>query len=399
MKHIATQAGGLLRHFLKSEASGGIVLLGCTIVSMVVANSPFGQGYLELWKFPVGPYTTSLWINDGLMAIFFLLVGLELKREIRVGELSDLKVALLPIFAAAGGVLVPASIHLILNFGKETVAGIGIPMATDIAFAIGVLSLLGRRIPLSLKIFLTALAVVDDLIAIMVIAVFYTSALHVLNLAVSLGIFGLLLVFNRLGVKHLAIYLIFGVAMWYFMHESGVHATIAGVLLAFTIPFGDGRPGTLSYELQHVLHLPVAFFILPVFALANTAILLPEGWLSGMTTPNAIGIMLGLFIGKPVGILFFSLLATRLGLCTFPSEFNWRLVLGVGFLGGIGFTMSIFITLLAFDSLTLQDQSKMSVLMASTSSAVCGLLWLWIHTQSRKHKVRADRRLEQRVSA
>ncbi|MCS6917579.1 MAG: Na+/H+ antiporter NhaA [Chitinophagales bacterium] len=391
--------GALFRQFFKSEASGGSILLACTVVSLLIANSEFAPGYLAFWKHPVGPYTTELWINDGLMAIFFLLIGLELVREIYVGELSDFKVALLPTIAALGGVLVPASIHFAFNAGTETVAGMGIPMATDIAFAIGIMSLLGRRIPIGLKIFLTALAVIDDLMAIIVIAVFYTDDLHLSSLGIALGLFAVLLLFNRLGIRHLAFYLIPGIAMWHFMHESGVHATIAGVLLAFTIPFGDGKPGTPSYELQRFLHKPVAFFILPVFALCNTAIPLPEGWLDDLNSNNSHGIMLGLFVGKPMGIVLFSFVAVTAGLCALPSGVNWKLLFGAGALAGIGFTMSIFITLLAFSDPHLVDASKMSIILASSASAILGLTWLRFTTKAPPAPARMRQRpLTEKVS-
>lgn len=389
----------LFRQFFKSEASGGTVLLACTLVSLLIANSELAPGYLAFWHHPVGPYSTELWINDGLMAIFFLLIGLELVRELRVGELSDWKVAMLPTIAALGGVLFPAGIHFAFNAGTETVAGMGIPMATDIAFAIGIMSLLGRRIPLGLKIYLTALAVIDDLIAIIVIAVFYTAELYFTNLMIALGIFVVLLLFNRLGVKNLVFYLLPGVAMWYFMHESGVHATIAGVLLAFTIPFGDGKAQTPAYRLQHFLHLPVAFFILPVFALCNTAITLPDGWLNDLKSNNALGIMLGLFVGKPVGILLFSYLSVRAGLCSLPSGVGWNKLFGAGALAGIGFTMSIFITLLAFNDQELVDASKMSIILASAASAILGLTWLRLFSKAPSMPLRLRRKKEKQPLA
>ncbi|MCS6991041.1 MAG: Na+/H+ antiporter NhaA [Chitinophagales bacterium] len=375
-------SSALFRQFLKSEASGGTILLFCTVVSLLLANSEFAPGYLAFWEYPVGPYTTELWINDGLMAIFFLLIGLELVRELYVGELSEWRVAILPTIAALGGVLVPAGIHFAFNAGTPTVAGMGIPMATDIAFAIGIMSLLGRRVPLGLKVFLTALAVIDDLMAIIVIAVFYTDELHLSNLGFALAIFLMLMLFKRLGIRNLAFYLLPGIGMWYFMHESGVHATIAGVLLALTIPFGDGKPGSPSYELQKFLHAPVAFFILPVFALCNTAIPLPTGWIDDLATRNGFGIMLGLFVGKPLGIVLASLLAVRSGLAALPAGVNWSLMFGAGSLAGIGFTMSIFITLLAFNDPVLVDASKMSIILASTASAILGLTWLRMTTKA-----------------
>ena len=288
------------------------------------------------------------WINDGLMTIFFLLIGLELEREIYHGELSDIKNASLPIFGAIGGMLVPAGLFLLLNFGTDTQAGAGIPMATDIAFAIGILSLLGNRVPNSLKIFLTALAVMDDLGAIIVIAIFYTTSIAFINLFIALGVFGFLLILNRQKVHNLIPYLIGGVVMWYFMLHSGVHATITGVLLAFAIPFGNGGEKSPSYILQYFLHKPVAFFILPLFAVANTCISVGDSWQSSLGQTNSLGIMAGLVIGKPLGIWLFSFIGVGLGLCALPTDLKWKNIIGAGFLGGIGFTMSIFITLLAF---------------------------------------------------
>ncbi|MCX7736784.1 MAG: Na+/H+ antiporter NhaA, partial [Candidatus Kapabacteria bacterium] len=264
-----TDISQLFKEFFKSEQAGGIVLLVCALISLILSNFVFHQGYTEIWQVKLAGWSIEHIINDGLMAIFFLLIGLELEREIYRGELSNIKNAMLPVIAAIGGMLVPAGIHLALNFGTPTKAGFGIPMATDIAFAIGILSILGNRVPLSLKIFLTALAIIDDLGAILTIAIFYTKDLSFINLAISLGIFGVLVILNRLKVHIILPYIIGGIAMWYFMHYSGVHATIAGVLLAFAIPFGDGSKKSPSYKVQHFLHYPVAFFVLPIFALAN----------------------------------------------------------------------------------------------------------------------------------
>ncbi|MEO7692990.1 MAG: Na+/H+ antiporter NhaA, partial [Chryseolinea sp.] len=292
------------------------------------------------------------------------------------GELSDIKNASLPIFGALGGMLVPAGLFLLLNFGTDTQAGAGIPMATDIAFAIGILSLLGNRVPTSLKIFLTAVAVIDDLGAIIVIAIFYTTSIAFVNLFIALGIFGLLLVLNRLKVHNLIPYLIGGVAMWYFMLHSGVHATITGVLLAFAIPFGNGGEESSSFMLQHFLHKPVAFFILPLFAIANTCIAIGDSWQSGLGQTNSLGIMVGLVIGKPLGIFLFSFMGAGLGLCALPTDLKWKNIIGAGFLGGIGFTMSIFITLLAFDNTDLVNNSKIAILIASLMAGAIGFLWL-----------------------
>lgn len=370
------KATKLFKEFFESEKAGGLILIACTVISLLIANSSFGESYVQFFQAKTAGLSIEHWINDGLMAIFFLLIGLELEREIYKGELSNVKDALLPIFAAIGGMLIPAGIFLALNFGTETQAGAGIPMATDIAFALGILSLLGNRVPVSLKVFLTALAVIDDLGAIIIIAIFYTKELLWTNLLIALGIFAVLLVLNRLKVKSLIPYLLGGVAMWYFMLVSGVHATIAGVLLAFAIPFGDGGEESTSYKLQHYLHKPVAFVILPIFALANTAIFF-EGDISEILTQNnSLGIALGLIVGKPLGIFLLSFLAVSFGLCKLPSDINWKSVLGVGFLAGIGFTMSIFITLLAFDNDMVINNSKLVILLSSLMAGLIGFVSL-----------------------
>lgn len=371
------KATKLFKEFFESEKAGGLILIACTVISLLIANSSFGESYVQFFQAKTAGLSIEHWINDGLMAIFFLLIGLELEREIYKGELSNVKDALLPIFAAIGGMLIPAGIFLALNFGTETQAGAGIPMATDIAFALGILSLLGNRVPVSLKVFLTALAVIDDLGAIIIIAIFYTKELLWTNLLIALGIFAVLLVLNRLKVKSLIPYLLGGVAMWYFMLISGVHATIAGVLLAFAIPFGDGGEESTSYKLQHYLHKPVAFVILPIFALANTAIFF-EGDISEILTQNnSLGIALGLIVGKPLGIFLLSFLAVSFGLCKLPSDINWKSVLGVGFLAGIGFTMSIFITLLAFDNdIMVINNSKLVILLSSLMAGLIGFVSL-----------------------
>lgn len=374
--------------FFKSEKSGGILLLFVTLLSLYLANSPIQTEYIAFWDTQLGHHSITHWINDGLMAIFFLLIGLELEREMYDGELSSIKNAALPIFGALGGMVVPAGIFLLLNFGTITQNGAGIPMATDIAFAIGILSLLGSRVPASLKIFLTALAVIDDLGAILVIAIFYTDTIAFLNLFIAFAIMGGLFILNRRKVHSLIPYLIGGVAMWYFMLNSGVHATITGVLLAFVIPFGDGGKKTSSYRLQHFLHQPVAFFILPLFAIANTCIAIDSNWHEGLNHPNTIGIIAGLVIGKPLGIWLFSFLSVSLGICALPSDLRWKDILGAGMLGGIGFTMSIFITLLAFknDGEEVITYSKIAILIASFIAGLLGFLWLKLHLKAVKNK-------------
>jgi Na+:H+ antiporter, NhaA family len=366
----------LFKDFFESEKSGGLTLIACTGLSLLVANSSLGPSYHHFWLSEFWGHSIEHWINDGLMTIFFLLIGLELEREVYIGELSNIKDALLPIFGALGGIIVPASMFLYFNYGSSTQSGAGIPMATDIAFALGVLSLLGKRVPISFKIFLTALAVIDDLGAIIIIAIFYTKALFWNNLFIALAIFVTLLILNRLKIRNLIPYLIGGVFMWYFMLNSGVHATITGVLLAFAIPFGNGDEKSSSYILQHSLHKPVAFAILPIFALANTAIVL-EGDISTVLTQNySIGIALGLIVGKPLGIFSLSFIAIKLGLCKLPNDLTWKGLFGLGTLGGIGFTMSIFITLLAFDNHTIINNAKLVILLSSLLAGIIGFLGL-----------------------
>ena len=374
--------------FFESEKSGGLLLLSVTILSLLLANSPISTQYIAFWETNVGSHSITHWINDGLMAIFFLLIGLELEREMYHGELSNIKNAALPIFGALGGMVVPAGLFLLLNYGTITQNGAGIPMATDIAFAIGILSLLGNRVPTSLKVFLTALAVIDDIGAIMVIAIFYTDTIAYTNLFIAFAIMGFLFILNRRKVHNLIPYLIGGAGMWYVMLNSGVHATVTGVLLAFVIPFGDGSNKTSSYKLQHFLHKPVAFFILPLFAIANTGIAIGSDWHEGLNHPNTIGIILGLVVGKPLGIWLFSFLAVSLGICTLPRDLKWSTIIGAGMLGGIGFTMSIFITLLAFknDGEEVITYSKIAILIASFISGTLGYLWLNMNLKPAKEK-------------
>jgi NhaA family Na+:H+ antiporter len=314
------------------------------------------------------------------MAIFFLMIGLELERELYVGELSLIRNALLPIFAALGGTLAPALIHYLFNADLPTQAGIGIPMATDIAFALGALALLGKRIPPSLKVFVVAFAVIDDLIAIIVIALFYTNHVAMFYLAISIGIFLVLLCLNRFfRVSLLPVYLIGGVLMWIFMLKSGVHATVAGVMLAFAIPFWsrDQQQPSPSHQLENFLHKPVAFIVLPLFALANTGIVFGANWTLDLATPNSLGVMLGLVVGKPLGVLILSMTVVLIGICKLPTEVTWSHMIGAGLLGGIGFTISIFITNLAFEGqLELINASKIAVFTASLLAGLVGLLWL-----------------------
>lgn len=363
---------GLFQAFFESEKAGGMVLIACTVISLLITNSNAGTSYHHLWETQLGDLSLELWINDALMAIFFLLIGLELKREIFIGELSNLRGALFPLFAALGGVIIPAGIYLLLNFGEPTQSGAGIPMATDIAFALGVLSLLGSRVPLSLKVFLTALAVIDDLVAILVIAIFYSEGIVFANLFIALGLFGGMLILNKLKVNSLIFYLAGGAAMWYFMFHSGIHATIAGVLLAFAIPFQNGQKEAPSYKLQSFLHKPVAFIILPLFALANTAIDLGGNFTEVISEHYSLGIAAGLIAGKPVGIFLLSFVAVTAGLCKKPEDLRWKDIFSCGILGGIGFTMSIFITLLAFDDPAIINNAKLIILISSCIAGMVG---------------------------
>ncbi len=367
----------IFKEFFESEKSGGLILIACTILSLLLANASFGESYLHFWETEIAGMSLEMWINDGLMAVFFLLIGIELKREFQSGELNSWKKATLPAFSALGGMVVPAAVYLIFNWGQDSVDGFGIPMATDIAFALGALSLLGNRVPLSLKVFLTALAVIDDLGAILVIAFFYSKGIVVLNLLTAIGIFLALLAFNKLKVNSLWLYIPAGILMWYLMHHSGVHATITGVLLAFAIPSTSNKKGfNPSDYLQSKLHHPVPYVILPLFALANTAIVLNGSWDELLLQPTSLGILAGLILGKAFGIFFFTWLSIRTKLSSKPSGVTWRQLFGVGILGGIGFTMSIFVTLLAFDDPEHINAAKFSILIASTAAGIIGIAWL-----------------------
>ena len=371
----------LFNDFFNSEKAGGLVLIFCTALSLFLANSQWQHSYTQIWHTNIGGHSLEYWINDGLMTIFFLLIGLELEREIYIGELSNLKNALLPVTGAFGGMLVPAGLYLLFNYGTPTESGAGIPMATDIAFSLGILALLGSKVPTSLKIFLTALAVIDDLGSIMVIAIFYSGAIAWLNLIISLLSFAVLLVLNRMKVHVLLPYLIGGFIMWYFMLQSGVHATISGVLLAFAIPFSDGSEDSVSHKLQNFLHKPVAFVIMPLFALANTCIIIGGDWQQSLLSNSSLGIFSGLVAGKLIGILLFSFIAVTLGICSLPQDVKWKHIAGAGLLAGIGFTMSIFITHLAFTDNEIINNAKFMVLVASLVSGMLGFIWLKIALQ------------------
>jgi NhaA family Na+:H+ antiporter len=386
----------LFQQFFNSEKAGGLILMGCTALSLILANSVFSDDFVHFWHIPAPlqlgtitiPFRIEEWINDGLMTIFFLMVGLEIERELYIGELSSFKNAILPAVAAIGGMAIPALIHFVFNYGKTEAAGNGIPTATDIAFSLGVLSLIGRRIPLSLKIFLTALAIMDDLGAIIIIGIFYTKSFSFFYLSLALAVFAILLVFNRLKFLSLWIYLPAGILLWYFLYRSGVHPTLSGVLLAFAIPFQKRGNQEPSVVLQRALHKPVNFLIIPLFALANTAIHLPSSWKSEIFSSNSLGIELGLLLGKPIGIVGFTLLATSLGIAKLPEGINLRKLIGMGMLAGIGFTMSIFISNLAFSDIPdLIQSSKVAVLVASLLAAVLG--WLILKTDPGESDIKA----------
>ena len=367
------------KKFFDSEKSSGILLAICTATSLLIANSSIGGDYLSVWQTHVGGLSLEHWINDALMAVFFLLIGLELERELYSGELSNFQNALLPICAAIGGMVMPALVHFSFNAGTPTQAGIGIPMATDIAFALGVLAILGNRIPSSLKVFVVAFAVIDDLGAIVVIAALYTAELSVWYLVGGLAVLALLLTLNRLfRIMSLVPYLFGGAVMWFLMLKSGVHATIAGVMLAFAIPFSAKTDDekSPSHKLENFLHKPVAFMILPIFALANTGVLVSANWTQDLASFNSIGLIAGLIVGKPLGVMLLCLVAVTSGMCRLPRDVDWRHIFGAGILGGIGFTMSIFITNLAFvgQAETIRA-SKLAILLASLAAGTLGFLW------------------------
>jgi NhaA family Na+:H+ antiporter len=368
-----------LYEFLRDSRAVGIVLIVCTLVSLVVANSPYQVPYLHFWEtevhVPQGwhlPHTLLHWINDGLMVLFFFLVGMEIKRELMVGELSSIRKSMLPALAALGGMICPALLFLAFNAHTDHLQGWGIPMATDIAFSLGILSLLGNRVPVNLKIFLMALAIIDDLGAILAIAIFYTAELQLVYLFSAGAVLVLLIGLNLLKVQRLIFYFIPGIVLWYCIFNSGIHATIAGVLLAFCIPL------TRIADLIHNLHDPVNFIIMPVFALANTAIVFPPDIWQAFTDTVSYGILAGLIVGKPLGIFLFSYTATRFKLAALPHKTTWAQLTGAGIIAGIGFTMSIFISTLAYTEADLQVISKMSVMAASLIAGIAGYLYLRI---------------------
>jgi len=378
------RATQLLREFFISEEASGIILITCTIFSILITNFYVPHFYPDLWKthlnFSISFFnlnlTLSEWINDGLMAIFFLMVGLEIKRELLIGKLSSFRQAMMPAIAALGGMIVPGIIYTYFNFKLQSSSGFGIPMATDIAFALGVLSLVGKRVPLSLKIFLMALAIIDDLGAVVIIGLFYSQNISFIYMGFWILAFIGLMGFNRMGGKKLIIYLLGGIFMWYCMLHSGIHPTISGILLAFALPFGNGEPESLCFRVQHFLHKPVAFLILPLFALSNTALLIASDLKAVFFNPVGWGIILGLFIGKPIGICGSVWLLVKTKCCILPNDINWTQLFGVTILGGVGFTMSIFITNLAFTNDVIIQNAKLAILLASTMAAITGFIFL-----------------------
>jgi NhaA family Na+:H+ antiporter len=374
-----------VNQFLHDSRSIGIVLLVCTFASLLLTNTgPWQAGFSSIWSqgfdgttdhyihigFLALPNSLMLWINDGLMAVFFFLAGMEIKREMLTGELASLKKSALPVFGAVGGMIVPALLFTLFNKGTNGMQGWAIPTATDIAFTLGIASLLGSRVPASLKIFITALAIIDDLGAIIVIALFYGAQLEVWYLTGCVVIVFIVLLLNKIKVKPGWLHILLGIMLWYCMFHSGIHATVAGVLFAFLLPASSLQ----KLELQ--LHKPVYFIILPLFAMANTAILIPSNGIQFLNTTVSWGILAGLCIGKPLGICAACYFLTRKKIAELPGGVNWHKMIGAGMLAGIGFTMSIFISTLAFADPLQQDSAKISVLIASFISMVGGFLWM-----------------------
>ncbi len=398
MGHAPRITPSAIRRFLESQSSAGLVLMGAAVLALMLANSPVGPSYDTILHAYVGPLSIGHWINDALMAVFFLLVGLEIKREMLDGQLSTWPRRVLPGIAAAGGMMVPALVYLALNRGP-TAAGWAIPAATDIAFALGVIALLGTRVPASLRVFLAALAIIDDLGAVVIIALFYTAKLSIPDLAGAAVAIGVLIGLNRLGVRRLTPYLLVGAILWVLVFRSGIHATLAGVIVALTIPMRctpgrpDGDADSPLHTLEHALHLPVGFIVVPIFGLANAGVPVLTLPAEALVAPVTLGVSLGLLLGKVTGVFGFSMLAVRLGLADMPAHAGTRQMLGVALLCGIGFTMSIFITLLAFPtSPILQAEAKVGVLAGSFVSGLLGYALL------RSVRTPARRAVDQRPS-
>ena len=377
MSKTISKLGSYVLQFIKDSRSVGMLLIISALISLVAANFSFGQRYVNFWHTELGwahalhlPHTLEHFINDGLMAVFFFLVGMEIKREMLEGELATVKQAALPVVAAIGGMVVPALIYAFFNKGTNYISGWAIPASTDIAFSLGVASLLGNRVPASLKIFLTALAIIDDLGAIIIIALFYGSAINGLFLFLAAIIIAVVYFLNKLDVKFGAFHILLGILLWYCVYNSGIHSTVAGVIFAFLIPKNQ-----LS-TLEHKLHTTVNFLIIPIFALANTAIILPKDISGALNSSLSWGIILGLFIGKPVGILLTSYYVVKRKYADLPADVSWRHIIGAGFLAGIGFTMSIFIASLAFSDGDTRDIAKIAVLVASVLAMIGGYFYL-----------------------
>ncbi|PHM23660.1 Na+/H+ antiporter NhaA [Xenorhabdus ehlersii] len=373
----------IIRQFLKLEAAGGILLIIAAIFALVMANTPLQGIYHQFLNLPVAMQFAALeinkplllWINDGLMAVFFLIVGLEVKRELMEGSLAGRDKAIFPAIAALGGMLAPALIYLLFNGSDEiTQQGWAIPCATDIAFALGIMALLGKRVPTALKVFLLALAIIDDLGVIIIIALFYTKTISLAALGLATAMIGLLAWMNWKGIAKTSAYLIVGAVLWVCILKSGVHATLAGVIVGFLIPLRDKKGESPSETLEHELHSWVAYLILPLFAFANAGVSLQGVTLDGLTSILPIGIALGLFLGKPLGIFLFSWISVKLGIAKLPEKIGMRQIFAVSVLCGIGFTMSIFISGLAFEGLndTFSTYSRLGILMGSTTAAVVG---------------------------
>ena len=375
-----------LQEFLATETAGGALLLAAAAAAIAWANAPFGDTYFDFWaarlNIDLGAVAIDealvSWVNDALMAVFFFVVGLEIKRELTRGELAERRKAALPAIAAAGGMLAPALIFLAINLGGDGERGWGIPMATDIAFAVGVLTLAGARVPLALKVFLLALAIVDDLGAIAVIALFYTDDLALPWLAAAVALFAMTYVLARLGVRHIFIFAAIGLVAWLAVYESGIHATIAGVMMGLLIPSGDsGGEASVLMRLEHVLHPWTSFVIVPIFALANAGIVLDGGIVrDAAASPVSLGVALGLMLGKPIGIVLFAFAAVKLGVASLPDGVRWPQVAAVGMVAGIGFTVSLFIAPLAFSDTGLVDEAKLGVLAGSMLIGIAGLVAL-----------------------
>lgn len=382
IKYLRRQFFNYFQEFLHDSRAIGILLLVCTVLSLVLSNLSFGEAYVGFFNYEIHffeifhlPHSFLHWINDGLMAIFFFLVGMEIKRELTVGELSNVKRAVLPIAAAVGGMLVPAGFYLIFNHGGEYEGGWGIPMATDIAFSLGIASMLGSRVPVNLKIFLTALAIIDDLGAILVIALFYGGGIEAPFLLGAALVLGILWLLNKKKVPFGKWHFLLGAVLWYCVFNSGIHATIAGVLLAFMVP-----QERLS-DLEHALHNYVNFMILPLFALANTAIVLQLDMVGELAGPLSLGILAGLFLGKPVGVMLASWIMVKTKVAELPRGVSWSQMMGAGILAGIGFTMSIFIACLAFTDTPTQDLGKIAILAAAVLSILAAVIWFFLFSK------------------